>query len=57
MQTTSEHASQAISAEQRFKELGIHLPVPPETFGTHSEVDAGAPTTASGALGQVRSVV
>ena len=38
MQTTSEHASQAISAERRFKELGIHLCVPPETFGTYAEV-------------------
>ena len=37
MQTTSEHASQAISAERRFKELGIHFPVPPEPFGTYSE--------------------
>jgi enamine deaminase RidA (YjgF/YER057c/UK114 family) len=37
MQTTSEHASQAISVERRLKELGIHLPVPPEPFGTYSE--------------------
>ncbi len=37
MQTTSEHASQAISTERRLKELGIHLPVPPERFGTYSE--------------------
>ena len=37
MQTTSEHASQPISAERRLKELGIHLPVPPEPFETYSE--------------------
>jgi enamine deaminase RidA (YjgF/YER057c/UK114 family) len=37
MQTTSEHVPQAISAEQRLKELGIHLPVPPEPFGAYSE--------------------
>ena len=37
MQTTIEHASQAISAERRLQELGIHLPVPPEPFGTYTE--------------------
>jgi hypothetical protein len=37
MQTTSEHASQAIFAERRLKESGIHLPVSPEPVGTYSE--------------------
>jgi enamine deaminase RidA (YjgF/YER057c/UK114 family) len=29
--------SRAVSAEQRLKELGIKLPVPPEPFGTYME--------------------
>jgi enamine deaminase RidA (YjgF/YER057c/UK114 family) len=29
--------SRLISAEQRLKELGIKLPVPPEPFGTYAE--------------------
>ena len=29
--------SRAVSAEQRLKELGIKLPVPPEPFGTYTE--------------------
>ena len=37
MQPTIEHASQAISAERRLQELAIHLPVPPEPFGTYTE--------------------
>src|ERR1700733_1430907 len=31
------HGSGAASAEQRLKELGIDLPVPPEPFGTYVE--------------------
>lgn len=61
MQTTSEHASQAISAERRLKELGIHLLVPPEPFGTCSETVRGRLHSLSernladrGAYGQVR---
>ena len=51
MQTTTEHASQAISAERRLKELGIHLPVPPEPFGTYSEaVQVGSFLFLSGTL-------
>src|ERR1700729_3958249 len=30
-------APQPASAEQRLKELGIHLPAPPEPFGTYAE--------------------
>src|SRR5260370_24860416 len=30
-------ASRPVSAEQRLKELGIQLPVPPEPFGTYTE--------------------
>jgi enamine deaminase RidA (YjgF/YER057c/UK114 family) len=30
-------ASQPVSAEQRLKELGVDLPVPPEPFGTYKE--------------------
>jgi hypothetical protein len=37
MQPTIERASQAISAEGRLQELAIHLPVPPEPFGTYTE--------------------
>jgi hypothetical protein len=29
--------SRLVSAEQRLKELGIKLPVPPEPFGTYTE--------------------
>ena len=37
MKTIIEHASQLISAERRLQELSIHLPVPPEPFGTYTE--------------------
>ena len=30
-------SSRPASAEQRLKELGIHLPAPPEPFGTYVE--------------------
>jgi enamine deaminase RidA (YjgF/YER057c/UK114 family) len=51
MQTTSDHASQAISAERRLKKLGIHLPVPPEPFETYSEaVQVGSLLFLSGTL-------
>ena len=51
MQTTSEHASQAISAERRLQELAIHLPVPPEPFETYTEaVQVGSLLFLSGIL-------
>ena len=47
----SEHASRAISAERRLQELGIHLPVPPEPFGTYTEaVQVGSLLFLSGTL-------
>jgi enamine deaminase RidA (YjgF/YER057c/UK114 family) len=36
-QTVTRGGSGADSAEQRLKELGIHLPAPPEPFGTYVE--------------------
>src|ERR1700722_3110334 len=51
MQPTIEHASQAISAERRLQELAIHLPVPPEPFGTYTEaVQVGSLLFVSGTL-------
>jgi enamine deaminase RidA (YjgF/YER057c/UK114 family) len=51
MQTTTEHVSQTISAERRLQELGIHLPVPPEPFGTYTEaVQVGSLLFLSGTL-------
>jgi enamine deaminase RidA (YjgF/YER057c/UK114 family) len=51
MQPTIEHASQAISAERRLQELAIHLPVPPEPFGTYTEaVQVGSLLFLSGTL-------
>src|SRR6202051_3687762 len=51
MKTTIEHASQAISAERRLQELAIHLPVPPEPFGTYTEaVQVGSLLFLSGML-------
>ena len=41
MKTIIEHASQLISAERRLQELSIHLPVPPEPFGTYAEAVQG----------------
>ena len=43
--------SRAAGAEQRLKELGIQLPVPPEPFGTYVEaVQSGNPLFLSGML-------
>src|ERR1700730_10224456 len=51
MQPTTEHTSQVNSAEQRLQELAIHLPVPPEPFGTYAEaVQVGALLFLSGTL-------
>jgi enamine deaminase RidA (YjgF/YER057c/UK114 family) len=51
MQTTSEHAAPAVSAERRLQELGIQLPVPPEPFGTYAEaVQVGSLLFLSGTL-------
>jgi enamine deaminase RidA (YjgF/YER057c/UK114 family) len=36
-QMVTREGSQPASAEQRLKELGIRLPVPPEPFGTYAE--------------------
>lgn len=36
-QTRSAEHSRLVSAEQRRKELGIELPIPPEPFGTYAE--------------------
>ena len=51
METTSEHASQSLLAERRLQELAIHLPVPPEPFGTYTEaVQVGSLLFLSGTL-------
>ena len=51
MKTTIENASQTISPEQRLQDLGIHLPVPPEPFGTYTEaVQVGSLLFLSGTL-------
>lgn len=51
MQTTTEHSSQAVSAERRLQELAIQLPVPPEPFGTYTEaVQVGSLLFLSGTL-------
>src|SRR5271156_4153696 len=36
-QTVTSHGSEAASAEQRLRELGIDLPAPPEPFGNYME--------------------
>ncbi len=51
MKTTTEHASHTISAECRLQKLAIHLPVPPEPFGTYTEaVQVGSLLFLSGTL-------
>ena len=51
MKTTIEHAAQTISAERRLQELAIHLPDPPEPFGTYTEaVQVGSLLFLSGTL-------
>ena len=51
MQPTIKPASEAISAERRLQELAIHLPVPPEPFGTYTEaVQVGSLLFLSGTL-------
>ena len=51
METPIEHASQASSAERRLQDLAIHLPVPPEPFGTYTEaVQVGSLLFLSGTL-------
>ena len=51
MQPAIKHASQAISAERRLQDLSIHLPVPPEPFGTYTEaVQVGSLLFLSGTL-------
>jgi enamine deaminase RidA (YjgF/YER057c/UK114 family) len=51
MKTTMESAERAVSAERRLQELAIHLPVPPEPFGTYVEaVQVGALLFLSGTL-------
>jgi enamine deaminase RidA (YjgF/YER057c/UK114 family) len=51
MQPKVERVSQTSSAEQRFQELALHLPVPPEPFGTYKEaVQVGSLLFLSGTL-------
>jgi enamine deaminase RidA (YjgF/YER057c/UK114 family) len=51
MQTTNKQASPVSSAEQRLQELAIHLPIPPEPFGTYTEaVQVGSLLFLSGTL-------
>jgi enamine deaminase RidA (YjgF/YER057c/UK114 family) len=51
MQPTSEHASPANSAERKLQELAIHLPDPPQPFGTYREaVQVGSVLFLSGTL-------